>query len=151
MFWTPVSQVQVLKTGVPNVGFKPFTSQREAGDCVSWWGSLHQGWGLRRQCVSASPTHFDVGFFLCAWCVGVTRLVSGFLLEDCSIGSCRSGMSVGGGEFRILLCRHLEPEPPFTFIVKVYLRRKMISLSHFVGQTTEAERLYHPCIGSYRQ
>lgn len=30
----------------------------------------------------------------------------------CSIGSCRSGMFVEGAEFRILLCHHLEREPP---------------------------------------
>lgn len=44
-----VPQGQVLKVGMPGVGFKPFAPQGEAGsfefspDC----GSLHWGWGLR--------------------------------------------------------------------------------------------------------
>ena len=58
-------------------------------------------------------------FFLCAWCVGVTQLVFGFLVEDCSKGSCRFGMFVGARKLRILVCGHLEPELPwiafFTF------------------------------------
>lgn len=56
-----ISHVQVLKVGVPNVGFKPFTPQGDISgfqfspNCGSLcWGGVH---------VSASSTHFDVGFF----------------------------------------------------------------------------------------
>ena len=35
-----------------------------------------------------------------------------FLSRNYFICGCRSGMSVGGGEFRIFLCYHLGPPPP---------------------------------------
>lgn len=65
MFWELISQIQVQNAVVPDVGFKPFAPQGEApgfefpSDC----GSSGQGWSLQQDCVSASPTHFDMGFF----------------------------------------------------------------------------------------
>ena len=40
-----------------------------------------QDWGLWQDCVSASPTHFIMRFFLPTQCVGVPQLVSEFLSE----------------------------------------------------------------------
>ena len=51
-------------------------------------------------------------FFLFTCCVGVVQLVLRFFFRgNCSVCSCRFGVSIGGGEFRILLCCHLELEP----------------------------------------
>lgn len=74
MVWGLISQMHVLKAGVPNVGFELFTPQGEASgfefppDC----GPPLLGWGLQQDCVPASPTHFDVVFFLFVQCVVIT-------------------------------------------------------------------------------
>lgn len=49
--------MQVLKVGVPNVVFRLFAPQEEAVgfEFPSQCGSLLLGWGLLRDCVSASP------------------------------------------------------------------------------------------------
>ena len=61
-----VSQVQVLNIGVPDVGFKAFAPQGEAWgfEIPPNCGFVSQGWSLWQNRVSASPTCFDVGFFL---------------------------------------------------------------------------------------
>lgn len=46
-------------------------------------GSLCWRLGLWRDCISASPSHFDVGFFFSPFpCVGVTQLVLGLFSEQ---------------------------------------------------------------------
>ena len=69
--------MQVLKVGVPDVGFQLFAPQGEAlwfeflPDC----GFLCQQMGLWQDCVSASPFCFGMGVFLFSQCVGVAQLV----------------------------------------------------------------------------
>lgn len=57
--------VQVLKVGMPHVVFKFFTPQEEAlgFEYPPEYKSLCLGWGLWRDCVSASSTTFSVFFF----------------------------------------------------------------------------------------
>ena len=43
-----------------------------------------------------------------------------FFRGDCSTRGCRSGMAVGGGEFRILLSCHLEPPPQVALYVSFF-------------------------------
>lgn len=58
------SQIWVLKVGVPEVGFQPFTPQGEAElEIPSRLWVAMAGWGLWQDYASASPTHTDVGFF----------------------------------------------------------------------------------------
>lgn len=54
--------------------------------------ALCQEWGLWWTCVSAFPTHFDVGILSVLWSVGVTQLAFGFLSEW--IDSCVATYSV---------------------------------------------------------
>lgn len=44
-------------------------------------------------------------------CVGVTQLVFGFSWGNCSVYSYRFDVSLGGGEFSVLLCCYIESEP----------------------------------------
>lgn len=60
-----VAQVQVLKVGVPVVGFKPLAPQEEAQRCEFSPNRGHQEWSLWQDCVSGSPTQCGVGFFFC--------------------------------------------------------------------------------------
>ena len=72
-----------------------------------WLWVTALGVSLWQDCVSASPAHFDVGFFLFAQQAGVTQLLWGFLSErNYSMYSCRFCAYIRGGEFRILLCRY---------------------------------------------
>lgn len=65
-----------------------------------------------RDCVSASPTLFDVVSLSLPWCAGFAQLVFRvFSRGNCSICSCRFSVSLGGGELRIFLRHHLEVEP----------------------------------------
>ena len=73
--------------------------------------------GLWQDCVSASSTSLDVGFFLiypmCRSC-SVSAWI--FFSEKFSIYSFRYSVSMKGGNFRILLCHHLELEHVFFFL-----------------------------------
>ena len=104
-------QVEVLKVAALDVGSKPLTRQ-EAVSCAfpPRCISLSWGWGLWQVCVSASPTHLNVGIFLFAQNVRVTQLVSEFLSGGIALCVARDLVSMGTGEFRSLLCHHLEPE-----------------------------------------
>ena len=96
-----------------HVGFKPFSPQREAGDCeflpiVCWCLCVpitcHQEWGLWQDCFSSSPIHFfslspNVYKSLC-W------FLDFFQRKECSVCSCRFSGSIGGGKFRSFLCHH---------------------------------------------
>lgn len=78
--------------------------------------------GFMLDCVLASPTHVDVGFYLFPQCVGVTQLVSGFLSEliyslcSCEVES--SGVS---------LCYHIDQNQQFIKDLK-YTYSKIIPL-----------------------
>lgn len=65
LFWGLISQVQVLKAEKPDMWFNLFAPQGEDQVCEfpPDCGSLCWRLGLWRDCISASPSHFDVGFF----------------------------------------------------------------------------------------
>lgn len=44
----------------------------------------YQGWGFWWECFPAFSTSFDMGIFWVIWCIGVTRLVPGFLSKGIS-------------------------------------------------------------------
>lgn len=66
-----------------------------------------------RGCLSVSyPTCIDVGIFPFSLCVGVTQLVSGFLLQGIDPHvALHLGGSTEVGKFGNLLCYHLSPSP----------------------------------------
>lgn len=76
---------------------------------------LSPGLGFLARCVPASPTCFsDTGLLSSDSCDAKEsfREVLGFFpREVCFISSCRSGVVMGGGEFRVLWCRHTGGEP----------------------------------------
>ena len=60
MSWGLVSQAQVLKVEVPNVGFKPFAPQGEAHGCVPsrlWVSALHVGFLVTLCSTLPHPLH----------------------------------------------------------------------------------------------
>ena len=61
--WGLVPWVVALKVGVLVVQSKLLTPQEQVGSCefCHKTKALCQRWGLWRECVSASSTHFDVG------------------------------------------------------------------------------------------
>lgn len=65
-------------------------------------------WSFWRDHISASPTHLDVALLSLVGKTGSAG-VQVFFRGDWSIGSHSFHVSVGGGEFRIFLCRHPEP------------------------------------------
>lgn len=65
------------------------------------WGRW-ECWGLRQDCVPFSFIHLDVDILS-------LEARSGFR-RSCSTGSCRLGVSVGGGDLRVLLGYQLELE-----------------------------------------
>lgn len=67
----PIPQVVVSKVWVLNVGSKNFTLQGEARswEFPSQLYGIVLGCGLWRECVSAFPTHFDLGIFSFTECV----------------------------------------------------------------------------------
>lgn len=62
-----ISQVQVLKVGVPSVSFKPFAPQEEylGFEFSPDRGLPCQGCSLWQDSVSASLAHFDTGLLWC--------------------------------------------------------------------------------------
>lgn len=100
MFRKLISQVQVSKSGVPAVGFSALTPPAEAQGCEfppNYW-LLCQGWGLWQECASASPTYFNVGFFLiCSMCRSCSSSFWVSFRGSCFLSSYRFSVSVGGG------------------------------------------------------
>lgn len=101
--------------------FKPFSPQGEAldfefhPDCRL----LHWDWSLWWNCISASPTCFDVSLLSLAQCIAVAETAFRFFRGICSIFSCRFSVPTGGGEPRMLHC-HLELELPVLNFEKTY-------------------------------
>lgn len=93
-------------------GVKPFAHQKKAQgfQLHSDYGLPCWEWGLWKYCISPSLKNFDIGYFSFAWNVGFTQLIF-FPRGNCSICSCTFDVSMGGGEFKILLCCHPELEP----------------------------------------
>lgn len=119
VFWWPVSEVEVLKVGALDVRFKTFTFQGEDGSCKfpPCCMSPCRRWGLPQDyLVSASPTYFDVGFFLIPTCRSCSASFWISFRENYSIWSCRLIISMGEGKFKSLLCHHLELESWKQFI-----------------------------------
>lgn len=90
--------------------FKLLTPDGEALDFECW------RWGFQKGCISVLPTHLRVG------CLPHIMGPSAFVFVfrgNCSVCSCRSGISMGGGEFRIFQSLHLEL-PLFLFMAKLY-------------------------------
>lgn len=65
MFGGLISQVQVLKDGMPEVESKFFVPQRETG-IMNPSQMYVAGTGVYGEIVSASPTLFDAGYFFFA-------------------------------------------------------------------------------------
>lgn len=104
MFWEPISQMEVLKAGVPD-GVRSLQSSVEVRSCEFPVDCtlLYWGWGLWQDCVS-SPTCFIVFFSGVVHLKGWSCSAS-FRISICSGTWC---VSLGGGEWRSLLGHHLE-------------------------------------------
>ena len=76
--------------------------------------SLYKRWSVVIMCLGITYS-FSVGLLLFSWCVVVTQLVSGFLLERTApMCQCRFDVSPGRAGFRYLLFRHLGLQPPIS-------------------------------------
>lgn len=64
MFWRLISQVQVLKVGVPDVGFKPLLLRGKLGVVSSpWTVGGHARGGTYDKAVSQSPLPISMWVF----------------------------------------------------------------------------------------
>lgn len=84
-------------------------------------------------CHSGSPTQCGVGFFSFAGCIGVVLLVWGFLSEEVIMYVAVDSVSVGVGEPSIHLCRHLDPEPSYTFYSLPFAHKNMLPTFFFMS------------------
>lgn len=82
VFWMSFSQ-EVLKVGAPDTEVEALHASGRRWELwvPSQLCDALQDWGLRQDCVSASPTRFTVWFFLPTQCLGVPQLLSEFLSE----------------------------------------------------------------------
>lgn len=110
MFWELVFLVQVLRVAMPDVWCKLFTPQGGAPKLwdPSWlWVTVPGVKFLVRPLLCFSyPVSCDP--FLLCWCEEADHLVFRSF-SKASMYSCRSGLSMGGGEFSMFLFHHLEP------------------------------------------
>lgn len=98
-----------LKSLGAKVKFKPYFSESEG--CFPCCGRLHQRWKLQRGCISISPTYSDVHFFLvCLMCRSHSASFWISFRENCSLYSCRFGVSLVGGKLWIPLHCYQELE-----------------------------------------
>ena len=120
-----VSQVQVLKVGVPDVRFKPFSPQGEAQVCkfpLSCW-SWHQV-GVYGKIVPQLLLPTSMWDF--SHLPRVSQLDFGILFRgNFSICSCRFGISKGRREFRTLLCHHPEPDS-YLYFFSLFLLASLV-------------------------
>lgn len=77
---TNPSQLEVLKVEALDVQSKPLVLRKR----LRVWSSLQILWlwassGVYDECISAFPTHFNVGSFSFILCIQVSQLISGFL------------------------------------------------------------------------
>lgn len=100
-----ISQMHILKAGVPDVGFEPSVPQGEAlglefpPEC----GPLSLRWDLWWDCVPVSSTHFHVGLLSFAWYVELGSFQSFFFLEEVIAYLAGFCAPMGRGEPRIPL------------------------------------------------
>lgn len=125
-FWRLVSQVPVVKVGMPNVGCGPFTPQGEAPDFEfpPGGGSPCHWWSLWRGCASAFPTHLMwfpshfpsmkvllhpfLGFFRGSCSISICRLASA--RKEASSGSSYASIlieSLAKGSFTLFFYNNL--------------------------------------------
>lgn len=104
--------ILLRKLRVPHwVGVKSFTQQEAHGsELPPNCRSSHWAWGWRRDCVSASPTHLNIGFFLVclirSWSTGFfpqKKKNVPYLDLLC--------LSMGRSEVRVFLWCYFELEP----------------------------------------
>lgn len=77
---TNASQVEVLKVEALDVQSKPLLLREK----LRIWSSLQILWlwarsGVYDECISAFPTHFNVGIFSFSLCIQVSQLIYGFI------------------------------------------------------------------------
>lgn len=110
-----ICQVQVLKVGVPDAGFK-FPLLREKPGVMSALPivTCHARGGVHCGIVCQLLLPTSVWFFspfICLACKSSS--VIEFLSEEmCSLYSCSFGVPMGGSPFRILQCHRFAPELP---------------------------------------
>lgn len=106
MFGRFIFQLQVLKVGVPEAGDNPSFLGRSSGSVRSLGiaGCHARGWVYGE--TLSQP------FLPALMCLLMWRSYSAnfhfFFGVNCTISSCRLGVSLGGGEFRLFLCHHVE-------------------------------------------
>lgn len=105
-----LSQVNVSKVGVPDVGLEPFTPQGEApGFELLASRVIRLGVGFMAGLGPSLPRLLPYGFLvlclMCSW--HPARLQLFFLRGNCSICNCRLSVPGEGGECRNFLCPHL--------------------------------------------
>ena len=112
MFWLLISQMQVLKVEVPNVGCTSFTSQGEAPVliCLLIVGQCSRGGNYGKMCLGHSYLLWCDFFLICPVCRYHSASFYICFRGSCSIFSCRFDVSMGGGEHRTFLHHHLEWE-----------------------------------------
>lgn len=139
------SQVSYSRLGLLDISPVRFQSQTSGRLVSPEHGS--KDWGSHNPCSSEMCSIFARPFHLVASCSGsgvfgktvplplLDILTWPFYLlssrrhsassqvsfrENCSIDSCTLGVSVGGGEFRVFLGRHLEPPPDSSVNTKLH-------------------------------
>lgn len=126
VLWGSVPWVRVLKVKVLHMWSKPFPCQGETGSWVvlSWLYGAVFVWSLWRECASTFPTNLNVGTLSLTRHAGVTKLVSGFLLEGISLCVAVHLVSLWEREVRgktSLLCHHLLPTSSIYFFLCTFL------------------------------
>lgn len=98
MFWGFISQDEVLKVEVPNVGFEPFTPQKDAlGFEFSPSVGHHTRGGVYGKIVShlLLPTLIWFSFYVPNVWSSLSKSLGFFLRGKCSIYSCKLSVSFG--------------------------------------------------------
>lgn len=143
MVWGLISQERVFKVGVPGVVFKPSAPQ---GEAWSWVPSQCGSW---QNCVSTPSTRFNVDFPHLPDMKQSAQLILGFLSEEIVPQVATDSVCLwGGGEFRILLCQHLELEPRIyldLFLSSVTSNPSAISNSFAINTHVQRFTSFHLC------
>lgn len=92
---------------------------------------------------------FQCGFFSFAWYEAVAQLILGFLSAEIVPQVATDSVCLwGGGEFRILLCQHLELEPRIyldLFLSSVTSKPSAISYSFAINTDVQRFTSFHLC------
>ena len=100
--WGIIFQVQVLKFGLPGIGFRPFAPQRITGHCEfpSNYGLLCWEWGSWWDCLSLFCLFWCIFFLICLICKSCSASFLVSFVQNCPICSHIFGVSAGEGSFR---------------------------------------------------